>query len=95
MREQRRVWAIYYTVRVTSTDSWNYEWIGPCGIFLMEAGNEISSYYTGCLTSRPFFFRTRALARQKAKELARKKNVSWKWIKFAVRPITLSWNERN
>jgi len=88
----RRVWAIYYKVRMNSEDSWNrHEWIGPCGVGV--TGRNLILFITDCLSGRPFFFRTRALARQKAKELNLKRNISWNWIKHTVRPINLSWEE--
>ena len=91
MKKQRRVWAIYYKVRLNSNDLWRkHEWVGPCGVYIM---NDFLSFIQDCLSERPFFFRTRALARQQAKELSEKRNISWNWIKYKVEPFTLSWEK--
>lgn len=92
MTRSKRVWAIYYTVRVSSNAPWGKEWTGPCGVGVV-AKDMLDSFLWSCLSHRPFFFRTRALARQKIKELAQKKNINWTWVKYTVRPITLSWTE--
>ena len=86
-----RVWAIYYTVRRNSSDKWDKDWTGPCGVYLM--GDGFNTYQRDCLQGRPFFFRTRALARQKAKELNKERNANWKWVKYIVRPIELTYKE--
>ena len=91
MRKQRRVWAIYYKIRLNASDSWRrHEWVGPCGIFL---GYDIPLFIENCLSGRPLFFKTRALARQQAKVLHRKENVSWHWVKYKVEPFILSWEK--
>ncbi len=93
MTKSRQVWAIYYKVRVNSKDSWRgHEWVGPCGvgITMREMNN---SFVYNCLSYRPFFFRTRRLARRRAKELDAKSNRTWVWCKHTVRPLTLSWTE--
>lgn len=88
----RKVWAIYYKVRGSSKDSWRrHEWVGPCGVGVIQ--RDIDLHFYECLLGRPFFFRTRALARQKAKELMEEKNITWFWVKYTVRPFTLSWTE--
>ena len=88
----RRVWAIYYTVRVNSDAPWKKEWTGPCGVGVV-AKDILDSFLMNCLSHRPFLFRTRALARHHAAVLAREKNRTWTWVKYTVRPITLSWTE--
>lgn len=90
MTKNRRVWAIYYTVRVNRNTSWCKD-VGPCGIF--AARTTVDKYIQDCLSGRPFFFRTRALARQRAKELDAESNKTWVWCKHTVRPIMLSWTE--
>lgn len=92
MTKTRKVWAIYYTIRVNSKASWVPDWVGPCGVGITHRAN-LSSYDYDCLSYRPFFFRTRALARQRAKELTFQANKNWKWCKHTVRPIMLSWTE--
>ena len=92
METKVRVWAVFYKIRLSPSDSWKrHKWVGPCGVYL--AGEPPSSYFEDCLSGRPFFFRTRALARQKAKELNLKRNLTWKWVKYTVRPFELSWTE--
>lgn len=92
MNRTIKVWAIYYTVRANSNDSWSREWTGPCGIGITIRKMK-DSFLWDCLSYRPFFFRTRALARHRAKELALGANITWHWIKYTVRPLTLSWTE--
>ena len=92
MKTKVRVWAIFYKIRLNPNDSWKrHQWVGPCGMYLV--GGDFLPHLEDCLSGRPFFFRTRALARQKAKELNLKKNRSWKWVKYTVRPFILSWTE--
>ena len=93
MTKTRRVWAIYYKVRSNSNDSWRrHEWVGPCGVgvTMREFSN---SFVYNCLSYRPFFFRTRALARLRVEDLDAEKNQTWHWVKYTVRPLTLSWKE--
>ena len=91
MIETKRVWAIYYKVRITSNAPWCKEWVGPCGIFAARTTED--RYLQDCLSGRPFFFRTRALARQRAKELSIESNQTWVWCKHTVRPFILTWTE--
>jgi len=92
MSKPMRVWAIYYTVRANSKDSWGKKWTGPCGVGV--AMKDIKdSFLWDCLSYRPFFFRTRALARLQAKKLHIEHNRTWDWVKYTVRPLTLSWTE--
>ena len=91
METKVRVWAVFYKIRLSPSDSWKrHKWVGPCGILL---GYNTSPFIDDCLSGRPFFFRTRTLARQKAKELNLKKNHRWKWVKYTVKPFILSWTE--
>jgi len=91
-KKTKRVWGLYYTTRANSMSRWERnDWTGPCGVYIV--GRELPGFYLNCLSDRPFFFRTRTLARQKVKELTKKTNVSWQWVKYTVRPITLSWTE--
>ena len=90
MNKSKRVWAIYYTIRVNSDTPWSENWVGPCGIHIIPT-MDFSSFGVACLSDRPFFFRTRALARQRAKELSELKNITWKWVKYQVRPLLLTW----
>lgn len=91
MKKQRRVWAIYYKIRLNSDDSWRrHEWVGPCGVYIKEG---FSPFIQDFLCGRPLFFRTRASARQITKELSERKNISWNWIKYKVEPFTLSWEK--
>ena len=92
MTKSRRVWAIYYTVRVNRNTSWCKNWVGPCGVGIAMKDMK-DSFLWDCLSYRPFFFRTRWLARRRAKELDAKSNISWVWCKHTVRPLTLSWTE--
>ncbi|ODS36154.1 MAG: hypothetical protein A7316_10250 [Candidatus Altiarchaeales archaeon WOR_SM1_86-2] len=87
-----RVWAIYYTVRVNSNAPW-CKWTGPCGVYGLIG--DISPYMKKCLSGRPFFFRTRALAIEQAKRRDKELNKTWKWVKYQVRPLELVWAERN
>ncbi len=95
MKKQVQVWTIYYKVRINSNDSWRlHEWVGPCGVGITTRVG-LSSFDFDCLSGRPFFFRTRALARQRAKELSSETNKIWVWCKHTVQPLILSWSERN
>lgn len=91
MTKTIRVWAIYYKVRCNSDDSWKKNnWTGPCGVYMRGLTDD--SFLLNCLSRRPFFFRTRALARQKAKEMSTKSNLTWVWCKHTVRPFILTWD---
>lgn len=93
MTKTIRVWAIYYKIRCSSSESWRkYDWIGPCGVHI-TGRTAINPYLCDCLSGRPFFFRTRALARRRAKELIKHKNITWFWYKRTVRPFILTWTE--
>ena len=92
MTKSRQVWAIYYKVRVNRNSSWCKKLVGPCGVGI-AARTIKDSYMYDCLSGRPFFFRTRILARQRAKELTADSNQTWVWCKHTVRPLTLSWTE--
>ena len=89
----KQVWAIYYTVRANSNDSWSKNWTGPCGVGVTMRIEINNSFLLDCLSHRPFFFRTRALARQRAVWLLRERNTTWNWVKYTVRPLILSWTE--
>ncbi len=93
MTKSRRVWAIYYTVRVNRNTSWCKKWVGPCGVGVIMKIEIHNSFLQDCLSHRPFFFRTRALARLRVVRLLREKNITWNWVKYTVKPITLSWTE--
>jgi len=89
------VWTIYYKIRMNADDSWRrHEWCGPCGMGMVWRNMHKSLLYDS-LMSRPVFFRTRALARQRAKELDVQLNNTWIWCKHSIRPFILSWTERN
>jgi len=66
--------------------------MGPCGVYVVVT-DDFSPYVFNCLSNRPFFFRTRSLARQRAKELFQMRNITWKWVKYKVEPFILSWEK--
>jgi len=89
------VWMIYYKVRTYPDASWRrYEWMGPCGVGITRRDMNDSFLYD-CLSGRPSFYRTRALARRRANELEAEANKMWVRCKYTVRPFILSWTERN
>ena len=92
MIKTRTVWTIHYAVRANSHAPWS-SWTGPCGVGITHG--DLSSDIINCLSGRPFFVRTRALAGQRAKELSLEYNKTWEWVKHTVRPFTLTWTERN
>lgn len=86
----KKVWAIFYRIRVNSNSKW-CKWVGPCGVFLL--GFPSSKVLTDILRGRPFFFRTRKQAREMAKELDQKSNITWTWVQHTVRPMKLTYEE--
>ena len=92
MSKTRKVWAIYYAIRVNTDAPW-CSWVGPCGAGVTH--RHLSYDTIKGLMGRPFFFRTRALARQRAKELSLEENKTWVGVKHTVRPFILTWTERN
>ena len=85
-----RVWAIYYQVRYSRHDKWS-EWVGPLGAYCL--GEIISKELLDILGGRPFFTRTRKQARNVAEIKSRKANKTWKWVRYTVRPIHLTYEE--
>ena len=75
-----KVWCLYYTIKIG--DEWLKGWNGPCGIYATSF-RTINNY--DCLRGRPFFFRTRKLAREEAKKM-KKENA-----KYRVVPFELKW----
>jgi len=89
--KSKKVWAIFYRVRSSSISKWT-KWTGPCGIYVVQptAPPEIIM----ALRGRPFFFRTRRQARNTAKKLDQKSNITWTWVQHTVRPMTLTYKMR-
>ena len=84
----KRVWCIFYRIRINSNTKWS-GWCGPCGIYALDYS--CSKRMTNSLRGRPFFFRTRKQARDMAKELDLKKNITWTWVQHTVRPVNLTY----
>lgn len=86
----KKVWAIFFRIRVTQNSKW-CKWCGPCGVFTLLF--RPSKVLTDILQGRPFFFRTRKQAREKAKELDQKSNFTWTHVQHTVRPMRLTYEE--
>jgi len=85
-----RVWGIYYKIRVSPKSKWT-KYVGPVGVFALSNMFQ-DKELVEVLRGRPFFFRTRALARKAAKELNEICAESWQQCaKYVVRPIELGW----
>lgn len=88
MSKSLKVWSIYYRVRSHSRGKWT-KYIGPCGVHILHI--TLPCEITDALRGRPFFFRTRKLARDMVKKLYDEKNTTWKWVQYTVRPIKLTY----
>jgi len=87
-----RVWGIYYKIRVSPKSKWTKQ-VGPVGVFALSNMFQ-NKELVDVLRGRPFFFRTRALARNAVKELNEICAESWQQCaKYVVRPIELCWKE--
>ena len=96
IQKTKKAWAIFYRVRVNSKAKWGH-WIGPCGIYAMRFSQDkdpiLTSKMTDYLAGRPLLFRTRKQARDRAKEIDAKANLTWTWVRHTVRPIQLTYQE--
>ncbi len=98
IQETKRAWAIFYRIRISSKSKWG-SWIGPCGIYAMRLSVEKDSFgccpinpkMSKCLSGRPFLFHTRKQARDRAKELDKRSNLTWTWTHHTVRPVKLTY----
>lgn len=85
--KKQRVWGIFYRVRTSSHSKW-CNWVGPCGIHILPF--TLVCEIADALRGRPFFFRTRKLAREMIEKL-NEKNRTWPWVDYSVRPIKLTY----
>lgn len=84
----QRVWGIFYRVRSNSGSKWG-KWIGPCGVNILPL--LIQEDIKEALQGRPFFFRTRQPARNMVKKLNEKRNITWTWVCYCVKPVRLTY----
>jgi hypothetical protein len=84
----KKVWGLFYRIRVSPNSKWS-KMTGPCGIFTLP--NKLDREIADALQGRPFFFRTRKLARAMATKLDKEKNITWTWVEYTVRPIKLTY----
>lgn len=84
----QRVWGIFYRVRSSSQSKWG-AWVGPCGVNILPL--LIQEDVKETLQGRPFFFRTRKPARNMVIKLNEKRNITWSWVQYIVRPVKLTY----
>ena len=94
IQKSKRAWGIFYRIRVFSKSKWG-SWIGPCGIYAMRFSQDekqlLTSEMTDYLAGRPLLFRTRKQARDRAKEIDAKANLTLTWVQHTVRPIKVTY----
>lgn len=86
--KKQKVWAIFYRIRTSSHSEW-CNWVGPCGIHILPL--TLPCEIADALRGRPFFFRTRKLAREMIEKLIKEKNTTWIWVNYCVRLIELTY----
>ncbi len=75
-----RVWGLYYKL----LDFPKSRWTGPCGVFCVSFKTQQN---TDIVSGRPFFFRTRKLARLEAEKLTGNR------VTYKVESFELTWKK--
>lgn len=91
MQRQTYVWGVDYRFRRAwwkkhAYGKWNPEWAGPIGVNIRESVN-LRDHWHKEVAGRPYFFRTRALARN----WVRKRYPKGSACQGRVRKFALTW----